>query len=651
MRHSWRLLLLRTRVRPRARLSGHQWHSQVQSQSNFESLRSFTSLRDSLSPSQPIFTSHLTNHVKPQIPNCRSFSSEPAVEVNDSDHAVISDIFSKQRDVEEVRKDLELNNIVISYESILGILGKLESSPDVARRFFDWVLESDSERLSSKSYNLMLRILGVNGLLVEFWGLVEVMKKKGYGVSKGVRDRVLEKFEEEGLDDDVKRLKGVFASGSTDNSAEKICSRICKIVRNEVWGDEVEKQIRDLNVAFSSDMVKIVLEKLGTDPMKALILFRWLDESGLFKHDQQTYNAMTRVLGREDCIDRFWKVIDEMRSFGFDLEVDTFAVVIGRFCKRRMIEDAVNLYEFAMAGVNKPSVHCCTFLLRKIVVGAQLNMDLFSRVVSIFSKSGNVLTDSMLHAVLKSLASVGRIGKFSGILKAMEEGGFVASGNLQSKIVFQLSRAGKKNEARKFVDNLDYSGNNSAWALLIERLCLAGDLDKASDLFRKTEDLSSAGYAFDLLVDAYCRRNKAVDAYKLLSDLAGESKVKPWHNTYKVLISKLLVQGGFNNALNVLDLMKNHGFPPFVDPFIEYVPKSGSGEDAVAFLKAMTSKRFPSTSVVLRVFEAYLEAGRHNEAQNFLSQCPGYIRNHPDVLNLFLSKKSGEVASTAPVAA
>ena len=37
---------------------------------------------------------------------------------------------------------------------------------------------------------------------------------------------------------------------------------VCRIVRNNVWGDDVEKQIEDLNVGFSSEVVKTVLESL-----------------------------------------------------------------------------------------------------------------------------------------------------------------------------------------------------------------------------------------------------------------------------------------------------------------------------------------------------------------------------------------------------
>ncbi|CAL9014151.1 unnamed protein product [Prunus brigantina] len=658
MRHQWRLLLLRAHHRSSPHVFVKSSYSQVHSQPNLHSLSSLTShfhthtLDPKLSPSHPVFNSHLTNPINPRNPLSRNLSSEPALELKDSDHGAIAEIFAKPRGVDDIRKDLELNNVVISHDLVLRVLKSLESSPDVARRFFDWVLACEGERLSSKSYNFMLGIFGVNGSVSEFWDLVDVMKKKGYGVSKWVQDKALEKFEKDGLGGDVEKLRVVFASGSTDNSPDKICSRVCKIVRNEVWSDDVERKILDLNVALSSDMVKVVLENLSTEPMKALIFFRWMEESGFLKHDQQTYNAMARVLGREDCKDRFWKVVDEMRSNGYELELETYVKVLGRFCKRKMIKDAVDLYEFALTGANKPSVHCCTFLLRKIAGGKQLDMSLFSRVVRVFTENGNVLTDSMLNAVLKALNGVGRHGECNKVFKAMEEGGLVAGGSLQSRIAFRLSSAGKKEQSSEFINNMEASGRSSdykIWASLIEGHCAAGNLNNASNCFQKMlekEGAAYAGYAFELLVNAYCRKNRATDAYKLLHDSVNERQLKPWHTTYKLLISKLLVQGGFKDALNILGLMKNDGFPPFVDPFIEYVSKSGTGDDAIAFLKAMTSNRFPSTSVFLSVFKAYFKAGRHTEAQNFLSKCPGFIRNHADVLDLFLCAQSGEGAAS-----
>ncbi|KAL2570937.1 hypothetical protein GLYMA_18G278400v4 [Glycine max] len=629
MRHQWRLLHHLLRSRPRI-----TYHSQV------------------LPYSSSIPRRFAANSTFPLNPSFRRFSSEPVLAQADTDHLLVADIFSKPVDSEDFKTLLGSNRVSITHDAVLAVLGKFDSNVDAARRFFQWVSENHPERLSSKCYNSMLCVLGTNGFVDEFWDLVNVMKKKGYGVSKGVKERVLESFEKGGMDGDVAKLKGLF-----DNSKEKNIAIVCRIVRNNVWGDDVEKQIEDLNVGFSSEVVKTVLESLVLEPVKALIFFRWLEESGLFKHDGRTYNAMARVLGREDLIDRFWKLVGDMRSAGFEMEAETFVKVLGRFCKRRMVKDAVELYEFAMAGANKPTVQCCVFLLRKVAAGKELDTDLFSRVLKVFTGNGNVLTDSVANAVLKSLTSVGRTGEWNKVLKEMEDCGFVAGGSLQSKIAYRLGAAGNKEQAHEFMNRIEVSGSNpyrKTWESLIQGYCVAGNLDKAFESFKEIvekEGVASAGYSFNVLMNSYCQMNRAVDASKILCRLVNEKQLKPWHSTYKLLVTKLLVQGGFTDALNILGLMRTHGFPPFTDPFIEHLSKSGSGDDAVLFLKAMTSKRFPSTSMFLRMFEAFFKHRRHEEAQNFLSKCPRYIRNHADVLNLFCSLNSKEAASSSMLAA
>lgn len=573
--------------------------------------------------------------------------------MEDSDHTVVADAFAKCENPEDAAKELESNNVAVSHDLVLKVLESLSASPSAAGRFFDWVSERHSENLSSKSYNLMLGILGVNGFISEFWGLYETLKKRGYGVSGRVRDQVLETFEKEGRESDAEKLRGIFASGSINNSVEKNPSRIFRIVKNEVWSEDVEKKLRELDVEFSSDVVKMVLENLATEPMKALILFRWVEESGLFKHNKQTYNAMAIVLGREDCIDRFWKLVDEMKVAGYEMEMDTYVKVLGQFCKRKMIKDAVYLYEFAMGGVNKPSAQECTFLLKKIAVSKDFDMGLFSRVVKVYTEKGNALTDTMLYTVLKSLTSVGRLVESDKVLKVMQECGFLPGGNLRSKIAFQLSSAGKKDEACKYMDVLESSGLTSDFkttASIIEGHCVSGDLEKASDYFHEMvekEAGSSASRALDSLVNAYCDKNRALDACRILKDCASNNELKPWHTTYKLLIKKLLAQGGFEEALTLLSLMKEHGYPPFLDPFIQHISKKGTKDDALAFLKAMTSKKFPSITVFLQMFEAFFKVRRHNEAQELLSKCPRHIRNHADVLDLFCSKSKGTLATVA----
>ncbi|KAM7268423.1 hypothetical protein ACFE04_010589 [Oxalis oulophora] len=650
----WRLLLFRNHLRFPLQIASNHSSPQLMSHSH-----SFSSL----------FNSNPTILPKPTYPftySMMNFSSTSAIDDNNNDKlsmtpqqcavAGIIGVFEKFTDLDDLKRELELNGVVLSYDLVCQSLRGLESKPDVGKRFFDYVLVADGKLLSSKAYNSMLRILGVNGLVMEFWGLVDTMQKKGFGVSAHVRDKVVEKFEKEGLKEDLLRLKEVFATGSTNKSIDMFGSKMSKIIKTEVWGDAVEKKLRELNVPFSSDLVKLVLENLSTEPSKGLIFFRWISEGGLFKHDERTYNALARVLGREDCIDKLWNVLNEMRNDGFELEMETYVKVLGRFIKRKMINESVDLFEFAMAGKIKPH-QSCMFLLRKIVVAKEFDMALFCKVVAIYTENGNTLTDTMFDSVLKSLASVDRLEECNLVLKTMKEHGYAASGKLLGKAAFRLSSTRKTEQASEFMDHVEESGSDfkhKTLASLVEGHCVAGNLEKASHSFYKLIEnggVSSAGYAFEMLVNAYSRKSKSTDACKLLHKYVDENSLRPWHDTYKKLIKKLLVQREFKSACSLLGSMRGNGYPPFIDPFIEYLSKSGNADETIVFLRAMTSKAFPSTSVALRVFEAFFQARKHGVAQDVLAMCPHFIRDHPDVLNLFWVAKSGNKTVTLPVTA
>ncbi|KAK6129118.1 hypothetical protein DH2020_037134 [Rehmannia glutinosa] len=580
------------------------------------------------------------------------FTSSPELAVEPpktpSDQAtLLADIFATPgRSSDEIKLDLDLKSVVITHDMILSFLRNPDTDPDVAKRVFDWVLETQSEKLSSKSYNSMLGILVRGGFVKETWDMIGIMKKKGYGVVKGAFVKISERFQKDGLDDDVEKLKELYASGSVsckktdgskENAVDLVCSRISNIIRREVWGDDVEKELQGMNVRYSSDLVTRVLDNLEMEPNKALIFFRWIQESRHFKHDERSFNAMARVLGNEDHSQKFWRFANEMRSEGHEMETETYVHVLERFVKRKMIKDAVDLYEFAMIGANKPSAQDCTFLLKKIVVSKELDMDLFLKVVRVFKANGYVLTNANLDAVMKSLTSVGRMTECNKILVAMEEAGYVPSGSSRRKIAFKLSSGGKTDEALEFVNHMaapDYR----TWESLVKGYCVARDLDEASNSFRKMvekEGPSCAGHALDTLIGTYCRKNRPVDAYKFVLEMVNDRGVTPWHSTYKALTSKLLAKKTFQEALMVMDMMKDHGYPPDLDSFVQYLSRTGSAEEATVFLQAMTVKTFPATPVFLRLFEAYFKAGRQNEAQDFLSKCPGYIKNHADVLNLF----------------
>ncbi|EPS67757.1 hypothetical protein M569_07019, partial [Genlisea aurea] len=405
----------------------------------------------------------------------------------------------------------------------------------------------------------------------------------------------------------------------------------------------VEKQLKDLNVEFSTDLVVEVIDSLEMEPNKSLIFFRWLQESGSFEHGQRSYIAAARILSKEDHTQKFWRLVNEMRDAGHELDKENYVRLLEHFVKRRMMKDAVDLYEFAMGGRIKPSVHDCTFLLKKIVVSSELDMELFLKVVRCFKAYGNSLTDANLNAVVKSLTSAGKMAECNRIVTAMKETGYHPGSSVQCKIAYKLSRGGETSEALHFAENGGDSrhlSDHKTWLAIIEGHCFSKNVDAACSSLREMVDKvgsAGSGRALDLVTDLYCRDDRPLDGFEFLLEMVKEKGLTPWHTTYKKLTSELLYKKLYREALDVMSVMKSQGYPPYLKVFLKYLSKVGSADDAIEFTRAMTSKRSPATSVYLRLFDRYLNAGRESEAQDLLSKCPRYIRNHADVLNLFAS--------------
>lgn len=654
----------------------NQWRFLLRRSHHFRSLPEILTTTRS-TPSQPQVYHSLSQPISPQslFTFPRFYSSDPFLDPNTlKDPAILAftHIFEKpNKSNDEINQDLVANKLVVTRKLVLEGLKGLFDSPDVAKRAFDWVLENDRKKLTSKSYNLMVGILGSNGFVEEFWEMVGVMKEKGYGIGRAAYDRAFQRFEKDGLTADLEKLKEFYVNGATDNSVtddsvrsgltddlvRNLSSRVCWVIRSDVWGDEnQETRLKESGIVLSSELVASVIENIGTEQNKGLIFFRWVEESNLFKHDERTYNAMARVLGKDGGDEKFWKVMDEMRSAGYEIERGTYVDLVNQFVKKKMLNTAVALYEFAMSGNNKPSVEDSTVLLKEIVVGKELDIDLFAGVVKAFTGSGNVLKDNTLHAVLKSLASVGRIGECNKVLKVLQEGGYQPSDQMKSKIAYQLTSSEKAEELSEFMNSVTISEeglNPRLRASLVKGYCAAGDMGKAAASFKKmikNEEGQYSGFALASLVDTYCCKNRGKDAYKIFSHTMNKKQVRAKHRTFKILIKELLAEGFFKEAVKSLNLMKMQRYHPSLDPFIKYLPEKGTADDATTFLEAVMVIR-PSTSTFLRVFEAYFKAGKHSEAQDFLLKCPKFIKNNAEVLNLFYSNKAESTEDSSPVAA
>jgi pentatricopeptide repeat protein len=529
----------------------------------------------------------------------------------------------------------------------------LSGNYPAASRFFSWAASDPAAKaaLNSRSFNSMLQLAAAHGDAERFWSLVASMRSRGYGISKPAFRAASESFRAKDMTRDADLLQEAFAAHSRNAAA----AEVCKILRAP-GKDDASKlaMLNESGVEVTDELVALVVEKVGQFPQQGMVFFRWVEQSaGAGISWGKVYNAMARVLGREDCIEEFREVLRKMRSKGLEMDRDVYVTITDRFLKRKMVEDTVDLFRFMTSRPDKLSTDYFIFLLKKVVVTGDLDLKLVTRVLRYYRHAGNEVKDSAFDSVLKSLRSVGRLGESGRVLKAMQEGGFEPDSAEHEKAVIAMCDAGNLEEAHNYLAAVEESGHKlgaKIWSCLVQKSSLGENVDMAVSCFHEMLEKcgnENVGSALEALVSGLYKKKGAKEAFQVLKNLITEKAVVPWQTTYKYLIHKLVRQGHLKQAFEVLGLMKSHGYPPFIDPFIPHISKSGTLDDALGLLNATSLRGSPSRIVYVRLFQALFKEERHEVAQQLLSQSPDTIQNHADVRDVFNRMKLEEPVTAA----
>ncbi|KAK1313153.1 Pentatricopeptide repeat-containing protein [Acorus calamus] len=532
----------------------------------------------------------------------------------------------------------------VTHETVLYVLKKLDKNPSKALRFFQWVSAERGFKPSPATYGVMLRMLGRKETMKEFWVLLKQMREQGMNLDRETLTSLVIAFKKEKMASDAECLKRFFENVEEINALENRAREVVEVMSSTEWGEEVEKKLDEMKLCLSDGLVLKVLSGIGKYPLKGLEFFNWVRKTSDYEPNSVTYNAVLRVLAREESIEQFWRVIDEMKGEGFEVDIDTYIKLMRRFEKLKLMEEAVSLYEIMMRGPCKLSIGDCGRLLRSIASSKDPNLDLVSRVVRIYEEGGYSLSKSVYDGIHRSLVSVGRFDEAETMLARMRDAGYEADNITYSQLVFGLCKAGRFDEACKILDEMECCGcvpDIMTWTILIQGHCVAGEVDGAVACFGKMLDKGCDADAdvIEVLVNGLCGKSRVSSAYTLVIEMIERTHARPWQATYKHLIEKLLGECKLEEAMKLVKFMKIHNLPPFTEPVVRYISKFGTVEDALDLLKLLTGKSFPSVSTYLHLFKAFFNEGRHSEAQDLLYKSPHHVCKHSDILHLFGSRK------------
>lgn len=528
---------------------------------------------------------------------------------------------------------------VLNHETVVHVLKKLDKNPKKALIFSNWAREKRGFSLSSPVYSLLLRVLAHKHTMKQFWINLKQMKDEGFYLDEETYLTILASFKKEKMTSDVAALTHFNKRMIEDNALDETAKMVANLVL-------LEKELEDVEITFSDNFVIRTLKELRDHPTKAFKFFQWAGKRADYDHNSITYNALLRVLARNDSIREFWSAFEEMKSAGFEMDIDTYIKISRHFLNKfKMMEDAVKLYEFMMDGPYKPSMDDCNRILRCIAGGHNPDLSLVYRIANKYEETGHSLSKSIYDGIHRSLTSLGRFEEAENILKAIKDAGFEPDNITYSQLVFGLCKARRLEEACKVLDEMEVCGctpDIKTWTILIQGHCDADAVDKAmicfANMLEKNLDLDAD--LLDVLINGFLSQKRVDGAYQFLVEIVKQGRLRPWQSTFKNVTVKLLESSKLEEAMNLLLVMKKHGYPPYPEPYVEYISRSGTVEDAMEFLKALSVKDFPSTKAYIHVLKSFYDQGRHSEAQDLLYKCPHHIRTHSQISQLFGSAKS-----------
>ncbi|PIA51450.1 hypothetical protein AQUCO_01100350v1 [Aquilegia coerulea] len=555
------------------------------------------------------------------FPNTRQmlhFSSKPESIVELITNSIWSDCLEK-----ELEKS---HSTTLRYETVIYVLKNLEENPQQALDFFNWVSGKNGFKPCSTIYTLMLRILANNETMKEVWIFIKKMSDEGCDIDEEMYATILSKLTSNALKKFFKKMK-------QENAIDATVISLVDGILNSHSNNEVEKKLREVKVNLSENTILKIIRALHQYPFKALWFFRSV--SSVQSHNAVTYNGILKVLAQEQSIEEFWCMVEELKSAGHHIDIDTYTKLSRQFFKRKMFKEAVELCELMMDSPYKPLVENCSSVLREILSLEMPDLDLLLRVFRKCESFGYIFPNTTYESIRKSLNSAGRLDDGRKILRAMRN--VNTDNNNYRQVVIGLCKARRLEEARKILDEMEEQGcvpDVKTWTSLVQGYCMAREIDQAlkcySEMLKK--NLIADTNLIEVLVNSLCSNNKVDSAYTLVINMGDKANFSHWCATYKHLIRKLLGEKKFEKAIDLFRLaLKNNDNPPVFQLFADYISKDGTVEDARNLLKALNVKEEPSPSTYIRILQSFLKVGRQPEARILFQKFPDHIRNHPDI--------------------
>lgn len=376
---------------------------------------------------------------------------------------------------------------------------------------------------------------------------------------------------------------------------EKLEDTICRMMANRAWTTRLQHSIRNLVPEFDHSLVYNVLHS-AKNSEHALQFFRWVERSGLFRHDRETHYKIIEILGRASKLNHARCILLDMPKKGVEWDEDLFVVMIDSYGKAGIVQESVKLFQkMKELGVER-TLKSYNILFKVILRRGRYMMAkrYFNKMLSEGIEPTVHTYNLMIWGFFLSL----KVETANRFFEEMKERGILPNVVTYNSMMNGFYRVKKMEEAEKLF--VEMKGKNIeptviSYTTMIKGYVSVGRVDDGVRLFEemKSYGIKPNAFTYSTLLPGLCDAEKMTEAGSMLKEMV-DGYIAPKDNSiFMKLMSCQFNAGNLDAAADVLKAMIRLSIPTEAGHYgllIEKFCKAGVYDQAVKLLDKLVEK-------------------------------------------------------------
>ncbi|XP_061355750.1 putative pentatricopeptide repeat-containing protein At5g65820 [Gastrolobium bilobum] len=392
---------------------------------------------------------------------------------------------------------------------------------------------------------------------------------------------------------------------------------------------KLELALKESGVVMRPGLTERVLNRCGDAGNLAYRFFAWASKQSNYRHSQEVYKAIIKVLGKMRQFGAVWALIEEMRQENPQLiSPQVFVILMRRFASARMVQKAIEVLDEMPKYGCEPDEYVFGCLLDALCKNGSIK-----EAASLFEDMRFRFPPTVKHftSLLYGWCREGKLMEAKHVLVQMKDVGIEPDIVVYNNLLSGYALAGKMGDAYDLLKEMRRIGcepNATSYTILIQSLCKHEKMEEAMRIFVEMErngcEVDTVTYT--TLISGFCKWGKIKKGYELLDQMIQQGH-SPNQLTYQYIMMAHEKKEELEECMELVNEMQKVGCTPNLNIYntvIRLACKLGEVKEGVRLWNEMEASGLnPDIDTFVIMINGFLEQGCLVEACEHFKQMVG----------------------------